>query len=166
MKYAAYGSNLHPRRLQLRTGEAKLVGTAAVEGFALKFHKRGSRDGSGKCNVVETDAGRVYLAVFEVPAAGLEELDIEEGVGAGYQRDWIDAGEYGRCLIYRAQDSHIEDSLLPFSWYKELVLAGCRVHGFPDDYLAAIDAVEATMDPDPARNALHMRLLEALEQEL
>lgn len=162
MKYAAYGSNLHPQRLQRRTGIARLLGTAAVEGLALRFHKRGSRDGSGKCNIVEHAGSRVCLAVFEVPDEGIERLDAAEGVGAGYEQDWLDAGEFGRCLVYRAQDSHVDDALLPFTWYRDLVLAGCRLHGFPRRYVGAIEAVEATIDPDPERHAFHLRLLEAL----
>lgn len=162
MKYAAYGSNLHPGRLRRRTGEARLIGTVAVDGLALRFHKRGSSDGSGKCNVIERPGSRTWMAVFDIPDEGIARLDIAEGVGAGYEQDWLEAGGHGRCLIYRAQASHIDDDLRPFSWYRDLVLAGCRVHGFPRAYLEAVEAVEATIDPDPERHALHVRLLEAL----
>lgn len=165
VKYAAYGSNLHPFRLRERTGEARLLGTAVAEGLELRFHKRGSVDGSGKCNIVEARDSRVHVAVFEITPAGCEELDIAEAVGSGYERSRIELEGFGRCLTYRAQTSHIDDALAPFDWYKDLVLAGCRYHGFPEDYLQLIDAVEAIADPDPERHATHLQLLEALRRQ-
>ncbi|MDX1556839.1 MAG: gamma-glutamylcyclotransferase family protein [Xanthomonadales bacterium] len=162
VKYAAYGSNLHPVRLRERTGEVRLLGTAAVDHLALKFHKRGNVDGSAKCDIVEARGSRVHLAVFEIPDAGLENLDIAEGVGSGYTREHIEVPGFGRCLTYRAQASHIDDSLKPFDWYKRLVLAGCRYHGFPAAYLEAIEAVQAVIDPDPDRHAAHELLLQKL----
>ena len=44
--YAAYGSNLHPGRLQKRVDSARLEGTAFVADLSLTFDKRGV-DGSG-----------------------------------------------------------------------------------------------------------------------
>jgi gamma-glutamylcyclotransferase len=166
LKYAAYGSNLHPVRLMKRTGTARLLGTGIVDGLALRFHKRGNIDGSGKCNIVEQSEDRVCMAIFEIPNSGMAALDVEEGVGSGYARSSVDVSGFGPCLTYRAQASHIDDELLPFSWYKDLVLAGCRLHGFPNEYIEAIEAVEAMTDPDPARHSLHVRLLETLDQTL
>jgi gamma-glutamylcyclotransferase (GGCT)/AIG2-like uncharacterized protein YtfP len=162
VKYAAYGSNLHPVRLQERTGDVQFLGCARVEGLNLRWHKRGNLDGSGKCNIVDCEDGVVHMAVFEVPDAGMEALDIVEGVGAGYERAWVEIEDFGRCLTYRAQQSHIEDGLAPFGWYKDLVLAGCQFHGFPDDYVQTIEAIEAVADAEPDRHALHEELLRNL----
>jgi gamma-glutamylcyclotransferase (GGCT)/AIG2-like uncharacterized protein YtfP len=162
LKYAAYGSNLHPLRLQERTDHARLLGTTRVDGFALRFHKRGNIDGSAKCNIVDQAGCEVYVAVFEISKADVEQLDIAEGVGTGYDRTRIEIPNYGRCMTYRAQSTHIDDSLLPFGWYKALVLAGCRFHRFPHEYLEAIDNMAAVTDPDPERHALHMSLLSTL----
>lgn len=161
MKYAAYGSNLHPLRLQERTDHARLLGTTRVDGLSLRFHKRGNLDGSGKCNIVDQAGCEVYVAVFEVSNTDAEQLDIAEGVGLGYKRQEIEIDNFGRCFTYLAQDSHINDTLLPFGWYKALVLVGCRFHGFPRGYLGAIDSVAAVTDPDPERHALHMNLLKS-----
>lgn len=163
-KYAAYGSNLHPHRLRERTGKARLLGTAPVDGLALRFHKRGSVDGSGKCNIVEARESRVYVAVFELTQAGAEALDIAEGVGSGYEQSWIELDDFGRCLTYRAQPSHIDETLSPFDWYRDLVLAGCRYHGFPGVYIDAIDKIAAPADPDPERRAVHLELLRAMNE--
>ena len=66
-------------------------------------------------------------------------------------------------MTYRAQDTHIDNALSPFTWYKELVLTGCRLHGFPDTYIRKIEAVEAVNDPDFERHAHYQRLLEVLK---
>lgn len=163
LKYAAYGSNLHPFRLRERTGEAALLGTAAADGLALRFHKRGSVDGSGKCNIIEARDSHVYVAIFEISRAGVDVLDIAEGVGAGYERSWIELDGFGRCLTYRAQESHIDESLTPFDWYKDLVLAGCRYHGFPAAYIEAIETAAALPDPDSERRDVHLELLRAMK---
>jgi hypothetical protein len=158
VRYAAYGSNLHPTRLLQRAAGASLLGAAAVGGRALRFHKR-SVDGSGKCNLIESD-GEIHLAVYELEPRDRDHLDWVEGVGAGYEIAEIDLPAYGRCFLYSAADSHIDESLKPYSWYKELVLVGAEYLGFPKPYIEAIAAVETLVDPDPVRHSENMRIVE------
>ena len=162
MKYAAYGSNLHPERLQQRTGPVELLGTGRVEGLALRFHKRGNIDGSGKCNVIEQAGSSVYMAVFELPDSSIKKLDEAEGLGTGYEHGRIYVPDHGVCMTYYAQAKHIDDSLLPFDWYKDMVLAGCRFHRFPDDYIREIEAIPAVTDPDPDRHSMNTDFLSRL----
>ena len=82
MHYAAYGSNLHPRRLLERTPSAQLLGSRCVPGWSLKFHKR-SKDNSAKCNATPQSAG-LYVAIYEISDADKAKLDGIEGVGYGY----------------------------------------------------------------------------------
>lgn len=162
MRYAAYGSNLHPARLQKRTGPAELLGTAALTDMELRFHKRGNLDGSGKGNIIKRTGRTVHVAVFEVSEPGIQELDKAEGVGSGYEKDLIVVPNFGPCLTYLAQATHIDESLMPFTWYRELVLAGCRYHGFPEDYVHSISSQESVTDPDADRHGRHLQLLESL----
>ena len=159
MLYAAYGSNLHPLRLQQRTPSAKLVGTAAIAHYALKFHKRGYRDFSGKCNLVFQRGAIAYTAVYDVPSHEIVLLDKAEGAGAGYDRTLINVNGFGDCLIYLAAPEHINKTLLPFSWYKALVIAGCEKLVFPDSYIEKIRAVEAIRDLKCDRHSIHMNLV-------
>ena len=48
MKIFSYGSNKCSPRLPARVPSALSVGTGYVRGFALRSHKRGRLDGSGK----------------------------------------------------------------------------------------------------------------------
>lgn len=160
VRYAAFGSNLHPVRLQARVSSAVLLGTSFLPGWELCFHKR-SADESAKCNIIESGRG-VYVAVYELDGRAKSALDRIEGVGKGYTNKVIDVPRFGACFAYHASTSHIEDSLRPYHWYKEIVLLGSQTLGFPDDYCDAIAATEAVEDPDQRRNDMHWDLIDVL----
>ncbi len=159
MLYAAYGSNLHPLRIQRRSPSAQLLGTAAIANRSLRFHKRGYRDFSGKCNIVPCVDSSVYVAIYQIPAAEMTLLDHSEGAGAGYHRALIDVDGFGDCTTYIAAATHIDEALLPLSWYKLLVLVGCEQMAFPQNYIEAIRAVPAMEDVDGDRHNTHMQLV-------
>lgn len=162
MLYLAYGSNLHPARLAARVGSPALVATAIVRGRELRFHKLG-RDGSGKCDAVP-GAGALHGALYELDDAALARLDRHEGVGAGYERArLLVESEVGRvaAVTYLAQPDHVDPDARPFEWYRALVLAGARHHGFPRAYVEAIAAVPALPDADTARARAELSVLDA-----
>ena len=148
-RYAAYGSNLHPVRLAARLPSAELLGHAFVPGLSLRFDKR-SRDGSAKCGI-DSGGDGVYMAVFEVSESERTTLDGIEGVGHGYKPLDIEVPGFGRCFTYEATASHLKHGLPAYDWYREFVLLGCLLHGFPKDYTAAVASKTVTHDPDAAR---------------
>ncbi len=158
MLYAAYGSNLHPVRLSTRLPGSRLVGVAAIAGKKLRFHKRG-QDGSGKCNIIAGD-DRIHVAVYEINAQERDLLDRTEGVGSGYCVETIEAPGFGECFTYVAPPSYTDSKLRPYSWYKELVLVGCKALKFPIDYIAMIINVAAIDDADKDRYAANKQLVE------
>lgn len=158
MRYAAYGSNLHPLRLRERTPSAVLLGSEVLAGFALEFVKRG-RDGSGKCTIVSDPASRVHVAVYEIDDREKPDLDRAEGLGAGYALEVLELAGFGRCHTYVGQARHLDRSLRPYTWYQSLVLVGCEALGFPGDYVERIRSVAAVRDPDPERHARHMEIV-------
>ena len=89
-------------------------------------------------------------------------LDRIEGVGHGYAAISLDIPPFGNCASYLAEASHVDESLLPYDWYKEFVLAGAKYHGFPDEYVARIASTQAIPDPDPDRSASQWALAERL----
>lgn len=151
MHYAAYGSNLHPLRLTRRTPSARLLGVGFLSQWSLRFHKR-SQDRSGKCSIVAGDIG-VHFAVFALSTDDKLALDRIEGVGSGYSEIALGIPGFGPCASYVAEESHVDDSLQPYDWYRELVLEGMRFHGFPDDYLKTVEMTESYRDPDLERRA-------------
>ncbi len=162
LAYFAYGSNLHPLRLLARTPSCVLRCTAHLPAHALRFHKRGA-DRSGKADVVPgRPHDRVHGAVYAMSAADKSRLDRIEGLGVGYvHRDVRVVTPAGplSAFCYQAMKSHIEPDLRPFAWYRELVLAGARHHGLPDDYVRDIERVSCIPDPDPQRAARHLGVI-------
>jgi gamma-glutamylcyclotransferase len=158
MKYFAYGSNMLEERLKApnRVPGAVFLTKGCVRKYKLRFHKK-SDDGSGKCNIVRTDFEKdvVYGVVFDVPDDQLEALERAEGVGHGYHQDneipiRFDGTEM--CMLTYAADLRaINDTLIPYVWYHELVIAGAEQHGLPEDYIAGLQAVPYSEDPKPSR---------------
>jgi len=161
MWYAAYGSNLHPIRLSERIASAQLVTTSFLPNWSLQFHKR-SNDGSGKCSILSGGNG-IHVAVFDISAADKLVLDRIEGLGVGYSETLLSIPGIGPCVSYVAEQSHIDDSLVAYDWYKELVLLGARVHGFPDSYLDRINSVPARQDPNPDRRVDSWKIVELIK---
>lgn len=161
MRYAAYGSNLHPLRLGKRLSSAQLITTALLPRWSLHFHKRGN-DKSAKCSILAGGSG-LHCAVFEISAEDKLVLDRIEGVGFGYSEIMLSIPAVGDCASYIAEESHIDDSLLPYDWYHELVLLGAHAHGFPGDYLKRIKSRSALRDPDPDRRTEQWKTVEMIK---
>ena len=160
MRYAAYGSNLHPIRLSERISSAKLIGTSFLPDWSLCFHKR-SLDKSGKCNIVSGSSG-IHIAVYDISIADKTTLDRIEGLDCGYVEISLAVPDFGECKSYAAEDSYIDNALDPYDWYKELVLIGARAHNFPVEYIDKIDAVIARQDLDSRRNADSWKTVEKI----
>lgn len=160
-RYAAYGSNLHPLRLQKRAPSAVLIGTSLLRGYELRFNKRSWLDGSAKCSITSGECG-VHLAIFEIPDSERAFLDRCEGVGCGYDRCELDLDGFGACSSYVAAPVAEENTLRPTDWYKEMVVLGCRYNRFPEEYIASIERIPAIPDLDAERAAREWRLVEQL----
>lgn len=145
ISYLAYGSNLHPARLQARISSAAFSTTAMLRGWSLNFSKIG-RDGSGKCNIVKSDKDAVWGAVYKISIKDLKQLDVIEGVGKGYRSSVIHVPSVGACNVYVAQQSFIDHQQEPYDWYKELVLAGARYHLFPTEHITSIEMTRSKVD--------------------
>ncbi|MDJ0698434.1 MAG: gamma-glutamylcyclotransferase family protein [Woeseiaceae bacterium] len=161
LRYAAYGSNLHPGRLKLRIPAARLLGTDLHPDYSLRFHKL-SHDASGKCGIFEGSSG-VHFAVYEMSARDQARLDEIEGAGRGYDRVAIELPRFGRCFTYLPSPDHVDAGLTPYAWYREFVLLGCLFHGFPDDYCAAVRKTDTIPDPDATRRSANETIVSWLQ---
>ena len=153
--YFAYGSNMSSKRLQARVPSAKPVCIGILDEHSLRFHKR-SHDGSAKCDAFKTgnSAEKVIGVIFTIDEAEKPTLDRAEGLGNGYDIKQVNLhlpdGNRISAFTYYATD--IDDSLLPYPWYKNHVLQGALEHGLPSAYIEQIKAVQIVMDPDHKRN--------------
>ncbi|WP_424945630.1 gamma-glutamylcyclotransferase family protein [Candidatus Spongiihabitans sp.] len=169
--YFAYGSNLHPERLSERGIAAREIGVGELNGHRLAFHKKSTyrhENSSGKCNLApaKSDTDSVHGVIYEITADDKKKLDKIEGKGHGYEARIITARHHDRdysCFTYFAQRNYIDDSLKPYHWYKELVVLGAKHWRFPDDYVAAIEAVASVADPDDDRRCKKENLLRKIK---
>jgi gamma-glutamylcyclotransferase (GGCT)/AIG2-like uncharacterized protein YtfP len=152
MKYFAYGSNMLSERLKKRVPGAEILGMASLQKHSLRFHKKSS-DGSAKCDLFNTgiETDKIYGVLFEVPDSQLLELDDAEGCGKGYKRNTLkvtdaDNAEVSAMAYVATADAIVAD-LLPYDWYRELVLCGARQNDLPADYIKSIEAVGVVTDP-------------------
>lgn len=159
----AYGSNLHPIRMEERVPSARVLGVVELSGLSLAFYKQ-STDGSGKCLLLtsQESSSKVYGVLYAFDPAHKAGLDTAEGKGKGYFEQQVSVPLNGvdyQAFIYMASSTHIDVSLKPYHWYKNLVLAGSRFHKFPLEYVLAIESVASAEDPIADRKKLNEYLL-------
>ncbi len=150
-------------RIQGRVPSAKAVTTGYLSGYELCWNKR-SRDGSGKCSVIETGHPNhvVWGVVLEMNGDDKSNLDLIEGLGQGYEERGVKVitqiGNVAATIYYAAR---IEPDLRPYDWYRDLVIDGAREHRLPADYIRTLEAVVVTSDSDSHRVEKNRRLLTA-----
>lgn len=127
--------------------------------MALRFHKRGYTDFSGKCNLFPCHGGLAYVAIYEISAAEMALLNRSEGAGAGYDRASITVDGFGECVTYLAAATHIDEALRSLSWYKAQSATSCKRLAFPDRYLEAVRDIPTVQDWDSDRHTTHMQLV-------
>ena len=104
----------------------------------------------------------MYGVVYDLLGQEKPSLDKHEGLGRGYHTEEIrvitEDGETG-AYTYVADDSAFDDSLEPYSWYKELVVEGAKRHSLPTKYIEQLECVNAVEDPDREREERNRGLL-------
>lgn len=160
--YFAYGSNMAVERLKNRVESAEKICVTKLEGYLLMFHKVSKKDGSGKCDIINTGKleDKVYGVLFKVQSNNLGTLDKYEGRGYGYERTLVkvtsESGETFDAETYVATD--INTDIRPYLWYKEHVLRGAKASGLPEAYISMINAVDCDEDPDLERQVREMAI--------
>ena len=161
MRYFSYGSNMSSRRILQRVSSAQLVTVACLKAHTLQFHKAG-KDGSAKCDISFTSQIDDFVlgVVFDIAQEQKLKLDRVEGVGHGYEEKMVVVsginGEEISASTYYA--TNINQSLMPYSWYKEHVMAGARENALSPDYVRGIEQVATIEDLDRDRHDREMSI--------
>jgi gamma-glutamylcyclotransferase len=164
--YFAYGSNLHPLRLIKRVPSARLLGITDLKRHRLTFHKK-SIDGSSKCNILKThnESDIVHGAIYRLDPKHKDALDRFENKGNGYTDSAITLHHQGQqftCFTYRAQASHIDDDLMPYHWYKNLVVLGAKYLQLPEPYISSLESIQSMDDLDSRRRGESEKLIQEI----
>jgi gamma-glutamylcyclotransferase len=159
----AYGSNLCTQRMRSRVSTSVPVAVGYVRQRRFIFHKK-SIDGSAKADAALAAASdeRVWGVVYRLQRQQKRVLDNYEFLGSGYDEERVDViHETGivRAWMYVARRNAIDSTLLPYSWYHDLIVAGAVQHRLPSHYVQYLQSFEAVVDPDDRRHSANTRLI-------
>jgi hypothetical protein len=155
----AYGSNMCSGRFRDYGVCPEGVGRPAVlSGHRLIFNKKSTKDNSGKANVEAGDS-EVWGVLYTLSDADLRQLDEGE---VGYRRIPCVVrspdGTNVDAWTYVALTSDLDPALRPYGWYKRFLVEGAKEHSLPADYVASLELIEATADPNSTRDAARRSL--------
>ena len=158
--YFAYGSNLCFSRVKARVPGVRPLGSALLRGHEFRWHKKGD-DGSGKGSIVDLGGDAVvHGALFAIPET--EKLALDRAEGPGYKEITVSV-ESARGQVtaktYVADESAIDDTRQPYSWYKALVVSGAESQGLPLAYVETLRMVDAVDDSNAERVRKHRAFL-------
>lgn len=143
------------KRLQSRISSAQKIEVAKLYKHDLRFHKVSKKDGSGKCDIFETNDTEHFVigVVYKIDPLEKPMLDKFEGLGYGYEEKQISV-EMNRDIVsaFTYYATNIDQDLKPLHWYKEHVLRGAHENGLPGCYIKKIEMVESIDDIDRERH--------------
>jgi hypothetical protein len=96
----------------------------------------------------------MFGVVYEIDDQKMSVLDRFEGEGHGYKRIDVLVELHAAptpAVTYRA--TLIEQGILPYDWYHDLVLAGARQHNLPTTYVRTLEMQPVQCDQDEVRAA-------------
>jgi gamma-glutamylcyclotransferase len=151
-----YGSNMMLRKVQVNVPSATKMSNATLAGYRFVFNKV-SKDGSAKGNIILTNNPSDVVCGIVIQIADNEKkaLDIEEGLGKGYNEETItvtfDDNQTREVAVYTAHPNHIQENLWPYDWYRDMVIYGGMENNLPEKYIQFLKLFPFTIDPDQER---------------
>jgi len=157
----SYGSNMNISRLRSRVPSAVKISNAYLKGYQMKCNKI-SIDKSSKGNIIptENENDRVWGVVFNIEDKQKKDLDRVEGLGKGYYEMMIFCTDINNnnynAQVYIAKQEFISDDLIPYDWYKELILTGAKENSLPTEYVEQLEAMAFNVDTDSKRREANL----------
>lgn len=163
--YAAYGSNLNIQQMQWRCPDAKIVGTAIIDGYELLY--KGSKTGS-YLTIEPSVKNHVPVAIWEVSSKDELALDRYEGYPRFYYKkemllpvkNWNTGKTRRRKIFVYIMDEHRPPGT-PSRLYVDTCMEGYRDFGFDPKYLQ-----EALERSNKNENRKHEKTLPGLRQRV
>jgi gamma-glutamylcyclotransferase len=127
------------QRIKARASDANPLGIAHTAGRRLTFHKIATRkDGSrnGKCDMcIDPDPKAiVYGVLFEIPESQFDDLNRFEK-GYSLVELVVHSPRLGAVTAVADLADRTDATLIPYDWYRDLVLEGALQHAIPKPYI-------------------------------
>ena len=147
--YFAYGSNLDPEQMELRSPGHRVLCRAILHDHALAFHGENRAWGGAVAAADPRGGCQVYGVVYQIKAADFAALDRTEGYsGPGEPGNFCERVqlpvelENGETLeVFTYVLSAPAPPGLPSRSYRWALLKGMRHHGLPAAAIAAIESL-------------------------
>lgn len=165
MYYFAYDDKMYTPVLNEILDEFTCLGPAYIEGHRLYFHKLSEKDKSGKCNIIKVNdlTEKVHGVLYDIPARKKHLLDKAEGLGFGSQETTVkittSSGDNVFAFTFIANTAYIMQDLVPYQWYKALLVGGAKEHQLPEKYINSLQAHASQPDQNPIRLEQAQKLL-------
>jgi gamma-glutamylcyclotransferase len=165
MLFFAYDDKMYTPLLEEILPDCVCIGQGVLVSYKLYFHRMSEKDHSGKCNIIKVNdlSQEVYGVLYELPCRDKHLLDKAEHLGFGAQeialKVKLKSGEEVYASTFIANKSHILEDLVPYTWYKELVIEGARAHGLPKSYIHHLEGYASQNDPNLQREEAFRALL-------
>ena len=137
--YAAYGTNLDPRRMSERCPHSPLRTTGWLEGWRLTFGgEEHGWDGS-LSTIVEDPFEQVFVAVYDVHPVDEQALDEWVSADTGlYRRTKVRVKTLSGELVAWAYVLDAYEGGLPSAWYLGILAEAAEAADAPADYVAEL----------------------------
>lgn len=136
--YAAYGTNLDPRRMALRAPASPVHGTGWLRGWRLTF-AGAEQTGGSLATVVEDERESVFVVLYDVPPADEQALDTWEDIDLGLWRKirvrvhTLDGEPLAWLYVLDAYEGG-----LPTAEQRDTLAEAAEAGGAPADYVARL----------------------------
>jgi gamma-glutamylcyclotransferase len=126
-------------RIKARANDANPLSIAHITGRRLTFHKIATRkNGSrtGKCDIcIDPDPKAVvYGVLFEIPESQFDDLNTFEK-GYSLVELVVHSPRLGAVTAVADLADRTDATLIPYDWYRDLVLEGALQHAIPKPYI-------------------------------
>ncbi len=134
--YAAYGSNLDPKRMSVRAPHSPLRSFGWLIGWRLTFGGEESTWDGALATLVEDEGHQVYVGLYDVTPGDEQALDEWEGLATGQSRkihvrvQTLDGDVLAWVHVLDAYEGG-----LPSARYLGMLAEAAEAGGAPDDYL-------------------------------
>jgi gamma-glutamylcyclotransferase len=138
----AYGSNMASSEMEAWCPEHRFLGPARLDGFKVELRRRSIRWRGGAADIVAAPGESVWGALYELADGELDRLDRKEGEGFAYRQVEVELADGRRAVAYEVIDK--EPREVPCTpEYAELVLAGARERGLPEEWVRELAGITA-----------------------